>query len=553
MLARPLAGAVVSEQTRASQIGTDMLLAGGNAADAIVATIIAVNTLAPYHSDLGGGGFAIVRQADGEYTALDFRHEAPRGITMQLFKDGASTSVGGAAVAVPGQIRGLAELHRKYGRLPWATLLEPSIRLARDGAAVRGDLREFTLRETNPPYSGALAGSWMEHDQAYAALFKDGQMLAEGDTYFRPEMARALEILAERGADAFYEGEIAEGIVRAVRDRGGVMTLDDLRHYRPRWTTPISAKYRDDTLWTVPAPASGAIWLSAMSTLSHLPAAGAGTVLDYHRVTEALRLAYGQRTQLGDPAFVPGLNEKQASWISEASTRKRAAMISDEQTFPPDYYKPPHVGIKNDAGTSNVTAADETGLVISITTTIGLNFGSRIMVPGYGFVLNDSMDDFSVEGVANGTGYEPSRANFVEPGKRPLSSSCPYIVEGADGRPVLAGGSAGGSTIISANTQVARLVLDYGFTAAEALRASRLHNQILPNVSQIERSNTTRGITVDGFSDELAAGLAGKGHALEWVKSNRSTPCAMRFLPGPDWEAEGDPRKWDSGGSVVHP
>ncbi|ORY25464.1 gamma-glutamyltranspeptidase [Naematelia encephala] len=549
---KPLAGAVVSEQQRASDIGAGILRKGGNAADAIIATILAVNTLAPFHSDIGGGGFAIIRQADGNYEALDFRHVAPKDVTMEYYQKGASTSVGGSAVAVPGQMRGLEELHRRYGRLKWAELFEPSIKLAREGQQVCEDLRDFTTRECVPPGSDNLAGSWYETDPMYHALFKNGRVLAVGELYYRPEFAMTLEAIAEKGADAFYGGEIAKAMVDTVRERGGLMTLDDLRDYRPRWCSPISAKYRGNVLWTVPAPASGAIWLSAMGILNHFKSPGAGTVLDYHRVTEALRLAYGQRTQLGDPSFVPGLETKQKEWISYECTADRAKMLSDEHTFPPDYYKPPGVEIKEDAGTSNITAADETGLVISVTTTVGLNWGSHIMVKA-GFVLNDSMDDFSVQGRPNQTGYEPTKANFVAGGKRPLSSSCPYIVENSRGEVILAGGSAGGSTIISANVQVARNVLDYGFSAREALRASRLHNQILPNVSQLERQNTHQGSTVEGFSEELAEELRSKGHTVEWVPMNRSTPCAIKFLPGPDWEPAGDPRKNDSGGSVVHP
>ncbi|WWD17920.1 gamma-glutamyltransferase [Kwoniella shandongensis] len=549
-----LSGAVASEQRRASEVGTSILAAGGNAADAIIATILTVNTLAPYHSDIGGGGFAIIRDKEGRYDSLDFRHTAPAAANSEFYKNpSVSTAIGGAAVAVPGEIRGLEALHKKYGRLEWSKLFEGAIKYAKEGAEVGGDLYDFISRECIPSGSSNLSGSWMESEPMYASLFQDGQALPIGSIWKRPEYATTLEKIAAGGADVFYQGEIAEGIVKSVRDKGGLMTLDDLKNYRVNWNTPLSIKYRDCTLWAPPAPASGAIWLSAMGILSHFEPTESGSVTDLHRLTEALRLAYGQRTALGDPAYVPGLEEKQRSWLTPEALRQRASMISDEKTQEPDYYKPPKVEIVNDNGTSNITVADSEGLVISITTTVGLPWGSHIMVPGLGLVLNDSMDDFSVEGRPNATGYEPQVANYVYGGKRPLSSSCPYIVENSAGHVVLSGGAAGGSTIIGCNVQVARNVLDYDMTAAEAMRANRLHNQILPNFSDLERSSTHQGITIDGFSEEQVKGLEGKGHKIRWVEKNRSVPCAIKFVEGQGgkrWEAEGDPRKHDSGGSV---
>ncbi|KAI9638894.1 nucleophile aminohydrolase [Dioszegia hungarica] len=537
-----LSGAVCSEHRLASQVGTEMLAAGGSAADAMIATVLAINTLCPYHSDLGGGGFAIVRSPAGEYQGLDFRQHAPAAVTMEFYQNGASTSKGGAAVAVPGELRGLEQLHQQYGRLPWSKLFEPSIKFAEEGVP-------YTCRECVPGGSDQIEGSFYQTDEMYAPLFPDGKALPPGAKYPRPEFARTLRLLADRGADGFYEGEVAEALIKVVRERGGLMSLDDLKNFQPRWIDPIQARYRDYTLWTLPAPASGAIWLSAMGMLSQLDRTEEGAVLGQHRVTEALRLAFGQRTELGDPAFVPGLQEKQASWISEEGSRRRSEMISDERTFPPEYYMTPSTEIKYDSGTSNITTADSSGLVISLTTTVGWNWGSKIMVPGYGFVLNNSMDDFSVQGRPNGFGYEPTPANYVQGGKKPLSSSCPYIVEDSTGCVVLSGGAAGGSTIISSNIQVARNVLDFGMSAAEALRANRLHDQIQPNVTYLERTSTTQGITVDGHSEELADGLREKGHVVEWVTAHRSTPCAMRFTSEGKWEAAGDPRKHDSGGS----
>ncbi|OCF39520.1 gamma-glutamyltransferase [Kwoniella heveanensis CBS 569] len=559
-----LSGAVTSEQLRASEIGTSILSSGGNAADAIIATVLAINTLAPYHSDIGGGGFAIVRTKDGDHDVLDFRHTAPASATSEFYRDeNISTSVDGAAVAVPGELRGLEELHRRYGRLPWAKLFEPSIKLAENGFEVRPDLYEFLIGDY----------SWTSLDPAYGSLYgHDGRPIPMGSTWRRPEYANTLRKVAEEGTGAFYGGEIAESIVNVVQERGGFMSLDDLKNYRVKWRKPLSTQYRQYTLWAPPAPASGAIWLSAMGMLSRFEAEGRGSVTDLHRLTEALRLAYGQRTALGDPAFVPGLDEAQTSWLNPSAIDERARLIDDKTTHPPDYYKPAKVEIVEDHGTSNITAADSDGLVVSITTTVGLGWGSRIIVPGYGFVLNDSMDDFSVEGRPNGTGYEPQVANFVYGGKRPLSSSCPYIIElTSTGQPILSGGAAGGSTIISANTQVARNVLDYNMTPFEALRERRLHNQILPDHSIFELPGVYSGVTVEGFEEdsETVKGLREKGHQIEWTKRNRSVPVALgiqreepeessnlssangpQSAPTWKWDPQAEPRRVDSGGSV---
>ncbi|WVW82272.1 gamma-glutamyltransferase [Kwoniella bestiolae CBS 10118] len=549
-----LSGAVTCEDTRASEIGTSVLSKGGNAVDAIIATIIAVNTLCPYHSDIGGGGFAILRTKEGAYESLNFRHTAPAAASSAFYKDPTvSTSIGGAAVAVPGEIRGLEELHRKHGRLPWGRLFEPSIKLAEDGFEVKQDLHDFITAACNPPGSSNLSGSWMESDPCYSSLFVDGKAIPVGSTWKRPDYARTLRKIAKEGSKAFYEGEVAEALAKVVRERGGLMTLQDLKDYKVEWNQPLSIPYKDHTIYAPPAPASGAIFLSAMGMLSHFESKGEGSVDDLHVLTESLRLAYGQRTALGDPNYVPGLVDKQLSWLTPEAIHTRSKLIT-EKTHEPDYYKTPKVEIVNDHGTSNITVADSDGLVVSITTTVGLSWGSHIIVPGYGFVLNDSMDDFSVEGRPNGTGYEPQVANYVYGGKRPLSSSCPYIItHTSTGQPYVAGGAAGGSTIISANVQVARNILNYDLSAKEALRANRLHNQILPNVSQVERSSTHQGITIDGFSEEQVKGLEERGHQIEWVEKNRSVPVVIKFGDEKQkdrWDPAADPRRNDSGGSV---
>ncbi|WWC66244.1 gamma-glutamyltransferase [Kwoniella pini CBS 10737] len=562
-----LSGAVTSEDTRASEIGTQIISAGGNAVDAVIATIIAINTLCPYHSDLGGGGFAILRTIQGEYKSLNFRHTAPGKADSEFYKDpNISTSIGGSSVAVPGEIKGLEELHKNYGKLPWENLFKPSIELAENGFEVKQDLHNFITAACNPPGSTNLKGSWMENDPSFSSLFIDNQAIPLGYLWRRPEYAKTLKKLAKEGSEVFYNGEIAQAIVKIVNEKGGLMTLDDLKNYTVEWNEPISIDLEDYTIWSVPAPASGAIFLSALGMLDQFEHKGEGSIEDLHILTEALRLAYGQRTLLGDPNFVPGLKEIQLSWLQPESIKERSKLITD-QTHPPDYYKPPKVEIVNDNGTSNITVADSNGMVISITTTVGLGWGSRIMVPNFGFILNDSMDDFSIKGRPNGTGYEPQIANYVIGGKRPLSSSCPYIINyKKNKKPFASGGSAGSSTIISTNIQIVRNLLKYklnNFNAIDYLKLNRLHNQILPNYTILEKSSIHQNILIKGFIKEQEIELKKKGHNIKWIEKNQSLPVLIKFDYDSNsnsnsnskeeqvkWQVAAEPRRNDTGGSI---
>ncbi|ORX37717.1 nucleophile aminohydrolase [Kockovaella imperatae] len=539
-----LSGAIASEHVTASKIGAGILKAGGNAADAVVATILALGTVCMYHSDLGGGGFAIIRTSDGRHEALDFRQCAPAAAHADMVMDAASPR--GMTVAVPGQLKGLEALHQRHGRLPWSRLFAESIQLAENGFQMRHDLYHYCSNGKSP-YITSRRGTRTERDKAFDFLFDDhGDILSQGSIIKRSAYSKVLRAVAERGSKRLLH--------RSNSPR---------HHYKVNWSDPIQGKFKDKTLWSVPAPASGSIWIHAMSMLAHLEIDRAGTSEDLHKMIEVQRLAYPQRTKLGDPAFIEGISNIERALVDPLLCQERARTI-DDQTHVPDHYKKAF-STKFDRGTSNITVADSDGLVISITTTVGSNFGSGIIVPELGMVLNDSMQDFSSKGIANWTGYESSTANYSEPfyldllthivagGKRPLSSSCPYIVEDAQGNPILAGGAAGGSTIISGNIQVARNVLEHGMTASEALRSTRVHNQLSPNSTQVEHASTHLGVLVEGLSPDQAAALESRGHVLEWLPESRLVACCIKFHytnKGIEWDAAADPRKEDSGASV---
>ncbi|TXT13684.1 hypothetical protein VHUM_01051 [Vanrija humicola] len=467
---------------------------------------------------------------------------------------------GGPTVAVPGEIRGFWELHKKYGKAPWARLFAPSIKLAREGFPLGKDLHEVGggvawPQDVLTPPAQALteARDWLYNDAEFVKTYtSNGAILAAGATLRRPDYAATLELIAAEGPDALYKGEIGAAIVDAVRARGGRLSVDDLKNYSVQWAKPLVGSYRGHRVITPGAPASGAILLSALGTLDALPPPKEGAEAGLHATVEALRWAYGARLLLGDPDFVPGLEGVQADLIAPAAGAERAAKIG-EKTEKPETYLPSTAAAKNDAGTSNISAVDASGLVATLTTTIGSFFGSRILVPGTGVHLNDSLNDFSLEGVQNWTGYPPAEPNYAAGGKRPLSSSTPYVLE-TDGVPRLVGGAAGGSTIIGANVQVIRNVVDFGHSALEALAAPRLHDQVLPDVTALERPSD-RGARVEGFDEATADALAARGHKIEWWDKSRSTPVAIRVLNDGTFDAAGDARKFEGGargGSVFY-
>ncbi|KAJ3763510.1 gamma-glutamyltranspeptidase [Lentinula raphanica] len=558
-------GAVTCELKSASAIGAQILLDGGSAADAIIATTLAVGTVASYHSGIGGGGFAIVRQPDGGYRSIDFRSAAPAALTSAMFiGKPEATGIGGLSVAVPGELRGFEELHRRYGRLPWKRLFQPSIELARDGFPFTEDLMRLIRTNTLPKATSDLSHSWiLKHPILREMYTKDGSFLPIGSILTRPKLAHALELIAENGADVFYNGQLAKDLIDSVAAEGGVMTLDDLKNYRVRETQPLSIDYKGKYKITSPsAPASGGVFLLALNVLSNYTGIGGpDTVEDSHMMIESLKFAYAQRTLLGDPNFVHDLEAAQDEWTKSEVGRDLYSRILHDSTLPSElccsilFYLGARSDntVKPDHGTSNIVAVDSGGLVISITTTITLWWGSRIVVPSSEIVLNDSIEDFSVEGKhyyvclllcqSNHFGYLPTPANYVEGNKRPLSSSSPFIIEDSEGRFRYAGGAAGGSRIISCNVQQARNFMDYGMDPLQALSYHRLHDQIAPNETHLEEG------LVNG---EVAAALEKMGHKIKWLPRAGSVGCAISYDPEIDlYQAEGEPRLAESGGQVI--
>ncbi|KAH7347187.1 gamma-glutamyltranspeptidase [Plectosphaerella cucumerina] len=531
----PRRGAVASETDICSRIGTDIIKTGGNAVDAIVATTFCIGTVAMYHSGLGGGGFLVVRSQNGTYEFVDFRETAPAAAYEDMYVDDPDQSLyGGLASGVPGEARGLEYVHKKYGQLSWKDVLAPSIKLARFGWEVNEDLVSYMGRY-----------QFLTDDPTWAIDFAPhGTRVGLGDTITRKRYANTLETIAEEGADAFYNGAIANATIAALRNRNGTMTLEDLQNYKIAHRPTAQIDYRGYKLTSATAPSGGIVVLSALNAVEGYEGFDDPEELNIttHRLDQATRFAYGQRSSLGDPLFVDNdLVTYQQRMISPELGAEVRSKISDTRVFNTSYYDPSGLESLETPGTSHIVAADGSGLAVSLTTTINLLFGSQVMVPETGVIMNNEMNDFSIPGVTNAFGYEPSPANFIRPGKRPLSSMSPTIVETAEGVPYFLIGAAGGSRIITSTIQNIHNVIDRGDGVAEALARPRWHDQLTPNQITFEWP----------YDNSTVAFLKGLGHNTVHVRPGQSAAQGVLWLRNGTFEASGEPRQLNSGGFAV--
>ncbi|KAL8698462.1 MAG: hypothetical protein Q9201_006557 [Fulgogasparrea decipioides] len=533
-------GATASESAVCSRIGINLLKDGGNAADALVGTVACIGVIGMYHSGIGGGGFMLVRSSNGSYTFIDFRETAPAAAFQDMYNNDIKLSLyGGLASGVPGELRGLEYLHNHFGKLPWAHVLQSAINVARNGFQVTQDTVNYMDSATKGQENFLVDAPTWAIDFA-----PNGTRLGLGDILTRRRYADTLETIAKRGADAFYTGPIANATIKALQAANGTMTLDDLKNYTVAIRKPASITYRDYKLTACSAPSSGEVALSALKTIEGYPDIGSpATVnLSTHRLDEAIRFAYGERANLGDPLFVPGLDEYQSEMLNESTAARVRSEISDFRTLNVSAYDPNGLESLETPGTSHIVTADVSGMAISLTTTINLFFGSQLMVPETGVIMNNEMNDFSIPNSSNAFGYVPSPSNFIRPGKRPLSSISPTIVEFlANNTLYFVVGSAGGSRIITATIQNLWHVLDQGLSSAAALAQPRLHDQLQPNQVSFEYS----------YNNQTVAFMKSLGHNVTWITPGQSTAQALRRLPNGTFEAAGEPRQKASGGFTV--
>ncbi|EMD37801.1 hypothetical protein CERSUDRAFT_50406 [Gelatoporia subvermispora B] len=500
-------GAVASENEVCSTIGVDAMKAGGNAVDAIIATTLCIGVVNMFSSGIGGGGFMTIRippsspNASSEVYTIDFREVAPAlANTTMYVSDPMKSLFGGLAVGVPGELRGLEEAHKRWGSLPWSDLVQPSIKLAR-GWRVPTELARRIQ----------LFSPLMLNNPDYGAIFApEGRLLREGEMIYRVNLSRTLEAVAAEGADALYKGSIADSIVKKVHETGGIFMHEDLANYKVHVNRALEGTYRGKKVYTSHAPTSGPVLLHMLNLMEHydgLEAEGR-TLMNTHRYIEAMKFGFAARTRVCDPAFN---NDTQR--IAEISTKKFGDVIihniTDDMTHTPEYYKP-IFDVPIDHGTSHSSAVDKNGMAVALTSTVNLIFGSQVLDPVTGIILNDQMDDFSTPGTANAFGLWPSPYNYPEPGKRPLSSTTPTIIEHEDGSFWLAIGGSGGSRIFGSVFQVI-LNLGWGMDVSAAVEYGRLHDQLFPSVVDAD----------DVYSRMILDGLREKGHNVTVSDINR--------------------------------
>ena len=477
-------GMVSSASRLASEVGVETLRNGGNAVDAAIATAFALAVTWPSAGNIGGGGFLVYHGGDGHATAFDFREKAPLAATEQMYLgvDGRvvnnSNHFGPLAVGVPGTVAGLWKAHQELGSLPWADLVAPAVRLAREGIPITYTLqRSFTGNQ----------GRFRQYPSSAAVFFKpDGSLYELGDTWVQPDLAATLELIRDNGKDGFYAGENAMRLAQFMADIGGVITEEDLALYEAVEREPIRGSYRGYEIVSMPPPSSGGVVLVEMLNILEgydLAAMGHNSAAYLHVLTETMRRAYADRAEhLGDPDFNEGMpldrltSKEYADDMRDTIDLERASN-SDPELFAQAY---------ESEETTHFSVVDKDGNMVSLTYTLEFGYGSAIVVDGGGYLLNNEMGDFNaVPGVTDANGLIGTPPNLIRPGKRPLSSMTPTIVA-QDGQPVFAVGSPGGKTIINTVLQLILNIVDHDYNIAESVEAPRIHHQWLPDVTSME-------------------------------------------------------------------
>jgi gamma-glutamyltranspeptidase/glutathione hydrolase len=469
---------VVADSELASQAGMTILKSGGNAVDAAIATALALSVVDQASSGLGGGGFMVIYRAkDKKSFALDFRETAPAASRRDLYlKDGkpvpAASLTGPLAVGVPGEVAGLIEAHKKFGSVPLSVLAAPAVKLAADGFPLDATLRVAIERGVNN------LKRFVDLGRIY---MPNGEVPKEGELIRQPRLAATIKAIAQQGREVFYRGWIAEAIVDMVKKEGGVMTLDDLRKYQAVWREPLIGSYRGRTVITMPPPSSGGVALLQMLNIVE------GYKLDefkhnsapyLHVLAEAMKHAFADRAEhLGDPDFVHvpirKLTDKRyAAWVR--------GRISSDKTHEPTYYG--YYNYNGEKGsTTHFSVIDQEGNAVACTQTVNTRFGSKLLVPTVGIVLNNEIDDFAIHGdVGNVYGLIGNQANALQPNKRPLSSMAPTIIVNA-GRPSIVVGASGGPRIINATFQTILNLLEFKMPVGAAVESARIHHQWMPD------------------------------------------------------------------------
>jgi gamma-glutamyltranspeptidase/glutathione hydrolase len=516
---------VTSGSPIASEVGRNILRQGGSAVDAAVAVGFALAVVHPEAGNLGGGGFMVIRLRDGTTQALDYRETAPARASRDMYLDaeGAPTErsiTGQLAAGVPGSVAGLIEAHRRYGRLPLATVIGPALRLAREGFEV-DDYRSESIAEDS--------ARLVLFPASLASFLPGGKRPAPGSILRQPDLGATLEAVRDSGSAGFYRGRVAELIVAEMARGGGLIALEDLASYRAVWRTPITISYRGYTIYSMPPASSGGVTmgeiLNIMEGYSPLPPFGSPALI--HREAEAMRRAFTDRnTYLGDPAFV---HNPVARLLSKSYAADLRHEIGERASPTPKF----ETSTRSRASTTHYSVVDDQGNAVSCTTTLNNSYGSAVTVTGAGFLLNDEMDDFATApGKPNMYGLVQGEANAIAPGKRMLSAMTPSIVLDPKGQLHLIVGTPGGPRIITMVYHVISNVIDHRMTLAQAVEAPRIHHQGLPDTLLTEQ---------DAFPRATLDSLRARGHEVTARGYWGDVEAIIRTPTG--WQGVSDPRR----------
>ena len=520
---------VSSAHPLASAIGHDVMKKGGNAIDAAIATHFALAVVYPQAGNIGGGGFAVIRMNDGTINSLDFREKAPALAHREMYlnakgqlNDMQSTH-GLMASGVPGAVDGMFALHQKYGTLPMAELIEPSIEMAQRGYALT-------------PLAAELLNTKQEEFQTYnrwLTPYHSDQNWQAGDTITQPDLAQTLEHIQSNGRNGFYEGIVADQIVAEIQSGNGLISLADLKNYQSVWRKPITGNYRGHQIISMAPPSSGGIALIQLLIGSEgYPIAdwGHNSFKTIHLMAELERRVYADRaTYLGDPDFTDVPIDQ---LLDSVYNQKRYADISFDKATPSVLVSSGKIPPSESPETTHISVVDANGNAVAITTTLNSSFGNKVMVKGAGFFLNNEMDDFSSKpGSPNQFGLIGGEANAIAPHKRMLSSMTPTIVTYKDQLKMVVG-TPGGSTIITSVYQTLINVIDHGMGMQEAVNAKRLHHQWYPDEIRVEIGALTENVQTD---------LERLGHQLRITDKIGRMDCIL-VLPDGRLEGGADPR-----------
>lgn len=521
-------GAIASVNPLATQAGLKAFADGGNAVDAALAVAFTLGVVDGHNSGIGGGCFILVRTANGEVLAIDGREEAPALAHRDMFlKDGKVqpewSKSGALAIGIPGSVAALDALQLQAGKLTLKDVILPAADVAEQGFVVD---KIFAARLAR------VADTAKQYPATAQTLFnKQGEPLKAGDLLIQKDLAKTYRKIGKHGPDYFYQGKFTKAVDRWMKKNNGLVRYDDFKNYRIITRQPVQSQFHEYTIYGFPPPSSGGVHIAQMlNILQNYDLAKLGEINRYHLLIETMKLAFADRAYwLGDPAFakVPkGLMAK--TYADELSKKITLDKVSSVEThgLPPKF----DTDLFN-KHTTHIATADKDGNWVAITTTVNTSFGSKVIIPGTGVIMNNQMDDFSAQpGVPNAFGLVGAEANAVQPGKRPLSSMSPTLVMKGD-KPVLTLGAAGGPTIITQVLQVIVNKLALGMPLEESMSSVRVHHQWKPDA-----------LLIDGFaSDELKQGLKKKGHTMrDWPGFGATQAISLDDAKG--FTAETEPR-----------